>query len=148
MLWRSFQHFLFVSRNLAPILEASSFASMEQREVEVTIISSYHLRNVKNFGGKMSPYAVAWIHPNMKERTPMDIDGGLDPKWNAKLNLVCEESFVEDGNAIITIDIYDGSSISNKTIGTASVALSQLPGGKVKYTRAASETKFLTLQVC
>ena len=100
---------------------------MEQRELEVMVFSANDLKNVKTFGGKMSPYCVVWIYPNMKVATPMDTNGGENPTWNSKLRLVCEESLIEAGNAVVTIDIYNHGSFSNKLIGTSQLPVAQLP---------------------
>lgn len=102
---------------------------MEQRELEVMVFSANDLKNVKTFGGKMSPYCVAWIYPNMKVATPMDTNGGENPTWNSRLRLVCEESLIESGNAVVTIDIYNHGSFSNKLIGTVTIPLSDLRVG-------------------
>jgi len=91
------------------------------------VFSANDLKNVKTFGGKMSPYCVVWIYPNMKVATPMDTNGGENPTWNSKLRLVCEESLIESGNAVVTIDIYNHGSFSNKLIGTSQLPVAQLP---------------------
>ncbi|CAM6024854.1 unnamed protein product [Sphagnum balticum] len=122
---------------------------MEQREIELTIISAQDLKNVKSFGGKMSPYAVAWVYPNMKVPTPMAPSGGENPTWNANLKLVCEERLVEQGNLVITIDVYNHSSFSNKSIGSASLPLPQnMTGdGKSQGSKNGTQSKVISLPV-
>ncbi len=123
--------------------------NMEQREIELTIISAQDLKNVKSFGGKMSPYAVAWVYPNMKVPTPMAPGGGENPTWNANLKLVCEERLVEQGNLVITIDLYNHSSFSNKSIGSASLPLPQnMTGdGKSQGSKNGTQSKVISLPV-
>lgn len=100
-------------------------AEMEQREILVTLISASDLKKVTAFG-KMSVYCVAWIYPNIKVSSPMDKKGNLNPTWNATLKLMADERLVEDGNAVLVIDLYDHGTFGNKNVGSCTIPLSGL----------------------
>jgi Ca2+-dependent lipid-binding protein len=126
---------------------------MEFRWVEVTIISAQDLKDVKTIG-KMSPYAVAWIYPDAKVSTPVHPKGGVNPTWNANITLKCDDRGIEQGNAVMTIDIYNHGTVGNKQIGSVSIPLSQgLPSfsaakGKDPTKMVESEAKLMSYQVC
>ncbi len=133
-------------------------SAMEQRTIELTVVSAQDLKNVRMFGRKMSPYAVAWIYPNMKVATHMASNGGENPTWNSTLKLVCEERLVEQGNLVITVDLYNHGSLSNKSIGSVTVPLpaeSNTSGDKPddfqnsskNQTQQQSRPKVMSLQV-
>jgi hypothetical protein len=102
----------------------------------------------------MSPYAVAWIYPDAKVPTPVHPKGGVNPTWNANITLKCDERLIEQGNAVMTIDIYNHGKVSNKQIGSVAVPLSQgLPSfsaakGKDQTKMVESEAKLTSYQVC
>jgi hypothetical protein len=116
---------------------------MEQRELEVTIISAQDLKNVSTFG-KMTPYAVAWVYSNMKVSTPIDPKGSVNPTWNAPLKLIVEQRILEQPNATLNVDIYSHGSFSNKHVGSCSVPLSHL---KEKDSKGADTKKFMSFLV-
>ena len=100
------------------------FLKMEQRELVVTILSANNLKNVKLSGRKMSPYAVAYIYPDVKVSTTVAEQGGQSPSWNCILHLSCDERLFQAANAHITVELYNHGKFSNKLIGTALVPLS------------------------
>jgi hypothetical protein len=126
------------------ILLARTICKMEQRELEVTIISAQDLKNVSTFG-KMTPYAVAWVYSNMKVSTPIDPKGSVNPTWNAPLKLIVEQRILEQPNATLNVDIYSHGSFSNKHVGSCSVPLSHL---KEKDSKGADTKKFMSFLVC
>ena len=117
------------------------------REIEFTAISAHDLRDVRHFGGKMSPYVVAWINPAEKVASREDSKAGIAPEWNAKLRLVADESLVFDHEeeVVIHVEIHDYST-QGKIIGSLSFNLSQLPG-KASQWRGAGEAIFMSLPV-
>jgi hypothetical protein len=117
---------------------------MDQREIEVTVLSAQDLKNVKLTGGAMSPYVVAWIYPNMKVPSPVSTKGGVNPTWNSVLRLVCEESLLQQGGANLTLEIFNHGSFSNKAIGTVRIPLSSVSS---KAAQGSSSTKTSSYQV-
>lgn len=117
------------------------------REIEFTAISAHDLRDVRHFGGKMSPYVVAWINPAEKVVSREDNKGGIAPEWNAKLRLVADESLVfeHEEEVVIHVELHDYST-QGKIIGSLSFNLSQLPG-KASHWRGPGEAIFMSLPV-
>lgn len=96
------------------------------RELEVTVLSAQGLKNVKLTGGTMNPYCVAWISPHMKVAGAVNNGGGVNPTWNSVIKVPVDESLIEQGNANVTIEIYNHGKFSNKFIGSALIPLSDL----------------------
>jgi hypothetical protein len=117
------------------------------REIEFTAISAHDLRDVRHFGGKMSPYVVAWINPAEKVASREDNKAGIAPEWNAKLRLVADESLVfeHEEEVVIHVELHDYST-QGKIIGSLSFNLSQLPG-KASHWRGPGEAIFMSLPV-
>jgi hypothetical protein len=98
---------------------------MEQREIFVTLLSAQDLKKVSAFG-KMAVYAVAWVNPSEKVSSPVDKSGNLNPTWNATLKLTADERRVEDGNAVLVVDLYDHGTFGNTHVGSCTIPLSGL----------------------
>lgn len=132
-------------------MESFSFCElireMDQREIEVTVLSAQDLKNVKLSGGTMSPYVVAWIYPNMKVPSPVSTKGGVNPTWNSVLRLVCEESLLQQGGANLTLEIFNHGSFSNKAIGTVRIPLSSVSSKAAQGSSSADSTKTSSYQV-
>lgn len=98
----------------------------QQRELEVTVLSAQDLKNVKLTGGTMNPYCVAWVYPHKKVSGAVNNGGGVNPTWNSVIKIPVEDSLIEQGNANVTVEIYNHGKFSNKFIGSALVPLSDL----------------------
>lgn len=96
------------------------------RELEVTVLSAQDLKNVKLTGGSMNPYCVAWVYPHMKVAGAVNNGGGVNPTWNSTIKLQVEESLIEQGNANVTVEIYNHGKFSNKFIGSTVIPFSDL----------------------
>lgn len=62
----------------------------------------------------------------MKVSSPMDKNGNASPTWNATLRLIAEERLVQDGNAVLVIDLYDHGTFGNKHVGSCTIPLQSL----------------------
>lgn len=117
------------------------------REVEVNLFSAHDLRDVRIFGGKMSPYVVAWVHHDLKAYSPADVKGSTDPSWNAKLLLYCSEAALRHPDeAVIYFELHDANSVSDRLIGNLSYPLLDLPGNLISRPEP-SDAVFLNLPV-
>jgi len=123
--------------------------TMYYREIELTIFTAQELRDVRIFGGKMSPYAVAWVNTGRKVKGPVDEKGGIDPKWNYKFQLYAEERQVheERKSVVVHIELFDAGVHWGSKIGMLSFSLADLPGRKGKPVMSESEAVFLSLPV-
>ncbi|KAL2622474.1 hypothetical protein R1flu_002679 [Riccia fluitans] len=96
---------------------------MEERTIEVNVVSASGLKNVKSFGGHLSSFVVAYIVPQTKRSTKVDTKGGVNPTWNAKLNFLCDERVLEKGGAHLTLEIYSQGVLSDTLIGKVTIPL-------------------------
>lgn len=134
------------------MLESMSTGSHEAmattyREIELNIFSAHDLRDVRIFGGKMSPYVVAWVHHDLKAYSPADVKGSTDPSWHAKLLLYCNEAALDHPDeAVIYFELHDAASASDRLIGALSYPLSELPG-HISSHKEPSDAVFLNLPV-
>jgi hypothetical protein len=120
---------------------------MAYREIELNIFSAEDLRDVRIWGGKMSPYVVAWIHHDMKAYSHVDAKGSTCPTWNAKLMVYGrEDRLVHPDEAIIYFEIHDAGSTSNRLIGSLTLPLADLPNN-LAASKEPSEPVFLNLPV-
>ncbi|XP_024394628.1 protein SRC2 homolog [Physcomitrium patens] len=118
------------------------------REIEFNIFSAQDLRNVRILGGKMSPYVVAWIHPDLKAYSPADVKGGPNPKWNADIVVFCDEALLDrPHDAVVNLELHDAGGSSNRLIGSVSFPLSDLPGNIFMNHKEHSDPVFLNLPV-
>ncbi|KAG0592772.1 hypothetical protein M758_1G272000 [Ceratodon purpureus] len=117
------------------------------REIELNIFSANDLRDVRYFGGKMSPYVVAWVHHDLKAYSPADVKGSTDPSWHTKLLVYCnEDALHHPDEAVIYFELHDAASTSDRLIGALSYPLSELPG-HIASSKEPSEPVFLNLPV-
>eukprot|EP00250_Pteridium_aquilinum_P004627 c14839_g1_i1 orf=7-588(+) len=100
---------------------------MEQRVLEVTLVSAKGLKEVSHLG-KVRAYAEAWVDPCAKQVTPVDKQGGTNPSWNHTLPFTIPETSFHHPSALLTIHILHKSHLPgcDSFIGSASVPLHQL----------------------
>jgi hypothetical protein len=115
---------------------------MQQRELEVTITSAQDLPYVRR---NMTPYAAAWVQPNIEVHTPIAGKGGVNPTWNAPLKLIVDQRILNQPNAKLHIDIYNPGYFSEKLVGSCSVPLSCLTE---KDSNGADGEQFMSCEVC
>ncbi|KAL3691407.1 hypothetical protein R1sor_005058 [Riccia sorocarpa] len=96
---------------------------MEERTIEVNVLSATGLKNVKSFGGHQTSYVVAYIFPQTKRSTKVDHQGGLNPTWNSKLTFLCDERILEKGGTHLTLEVYAQGVLSDKLIGRVIIPL-------------------------
>ncbi|KAG6551913.1 hypothetical protein Mapa_006530 [Marchantia paleacea] len=100
---------------------------MEERTLEVNIVSAGELRKVKTFGSPKC-YVVAYIYSNQKKSTKVDKAGGLNPTWNSKLLLTCDDRLLHQPGYFITLEVISDGFLRNKQIGTVTIPLQEIAG--------------------
>ncbi|KAJ0564441.1 putative C2 domain-containing protein [Helianthus annuus] len=53
-------------------------------DLELTIISAKHLKNVNWRNGNLSPYTIFWLDPNHRLATKSDDSNSTKPVWNER----------------------------------------------------------------
>jgi len=116
---------------------------MQKRELEVTITSAQDLKYVR---WNMTPYAAAWVQPNLEVHTPIAGKGEVNHTWNAPLTLTVDQRILKQPNTKLHIDIYNPGIFSKKVlVGSCSVPLSCLTE---KDSDGANGEQFMSCEVC
>ncbi|CAN6471413.1 unnamed protein product [Victoria cruziana] len=119
-------------------------SSKVRLEIDLTIVSAKHLKNVNWRHGDLLPYAVAWVDARNRFPTSVDSFGGTKPVWNVRLPLslslprpLSVVSSSSSSPPSISIDVLHAdpapSSASSKPVnhlvGSAILPLSDAPIG-------------------
>ncbi|KAG6527382.1 hypothetical protein ZIOFF_009481 [Zingiber officinale] len=96
-------------------------------DLEVTVVSAKHLKNVNWRSGDLKPYVVAYIDPDRRAATKPDDDGSTRPVWNERLALSLPFSSPET-LLFLTLDVFHSrpSETPKPLVGTARSPLKEL----------------------
>ncbi|XP_027336086.1 protein SRC2 homolog [Abrus precatorius] len=95
-------------------------------DVDLTIVSGKHLKNVNWKNGDLKPYVVFWVDPDRRLATKSDDSGSTSPVWNERftlpLPLPLHDSF-------LTLEIFHSkpSDTPKPLVGTLRLHLKDLP---------------------
>ncbi|XP_065870746.1 protein SRC2 [Euphorbia lathyris] len=98
----------------------------KQLDLELTVVSAKHLKNVNWKIGDLKAYAVFWVDPDRRLATKSDESGSTRPVWNERfslpLSLPLQDSY-------LTIEIFHSkpSETPKPLVGTLRVSLKDLP---------------------
>ncbi|KAF2314063.1 hypothetical protein GH714_021824 [Hevea brasiliensis] len=106
--------------------------------LELNLISAQDLAKVSR---KMKTYAVAWIHPDRKLSTRVDIPGHNNPTWNDKFVFRVDDDFLYGETSAIMIEIYALHWFRDVHVGTVRVIVGNLIP-LPKSTASTSSTTF------
>ncbi|KAK6925846.1 C2 domain [Dillenia turbinata] len=96
-----------------------------RHEVQVTISSAKHLKNVNWRHGDIRPYAVVWVDPSNKFTTRVDEHGDTSPHWDERL-VIQLTAPVDESTLHIDI-VHANAEVDTKPlIGSARLLLSQV----------------------
>ncbi|KAL0915182.1 hypothetical protein M5K25_015582 [Dendrobium thyrsiflorum] len=97
-------------------------------EIEITVVSAKHLKNVNWRHGDLKPYAVAYLDPERRSATKSDDAGSTRPVWNERLVLPLPSPLHHDSPLILTLDIFHSkpSETPKPLVGTARSPLNDL----------------------
>lgn len=103
---------------------------MEQRTLEINVISAKDLKNVNLFS-KMDVYAVVSISgdsqlPEQKTRTPVDRDGGTNPTWNFPAKFTIHVGPVQLNRLNLVFKLRCDRALGDKDIGEVNVPIKEL----------------------
>ncbi|XP_072976254.1 uncharacterized protein [Typha angustifolia] len=101
--------------------------TMKPVDLEITVVSAKHLKNVNWRHGDLKPYAVAYLDPERRAATKPDDAGSTRPVWNERLNLPLPFSS-NDPSLSLTIDVFHSkpSETPKPLVGTARFPLKDL----------------------
>ncbi|XP_072996643.1 uncharacterized protein [Typha latifolia] len=101
--------------------------TMKPVDLEITVVSAKHLKNVNWRHGDLKPYAVAYLDPERRAATKPDDAGSTRPVWNERLNLPLPFSS-NDPSLSLTIDVFHSkpSETPKPLVGTVRFPLKDL----------------------
>ena len=95
-------------------------------DLNLTIVSAKHLKNVNWRNGDLKPYAVFWVDPDRRLSTRSDDSGSTRPVWNERFTLPLS---VPLHGAVLTLEIFHSkpSETPKPLVATLRVELKELP---------------------
>ncbi|XP_010910417.1 uncharacterized protein [Elaeis guineensis] len=98
-------------------------------DLEVTVVSAMHLKNVNWQHGDLKAYAVAYLDPDRRVATKPDDAGNTRPVWNERLFLPLAPTLL-DPALLLTLDVFHSkpSETPKPLVGTARCPLKDLLG--------------------
>jgi len=98
-------------------------------DLEVTIVSGKHLKNVNWKNGDLKPYAIFWVDPDNKLTTKSDDSGSTKPVWNQRF-LIPITTSLPDSSFNLEVFHSKASETPKPFVGSLQVHLSDLPDPK------------------
>ncbi|XP_022765039.1 pollen-specific leucine-rich repeat extensin-like protein 3 [Durio zibethinus] len=95
-------------------------------DLDLTIVSAKHLKNVNWRNGDLKPYAVFWVDPDRRLSTRSDDSGSTRPVWNERFTLHLPAPLHD---AVLTLEIFHSkpSETPKPLVATLRVELKELP---------------------
>ncbi|EFJ27420.1 hypothetical protein SELMODRAFT_412188 [Selaginella moellendorffii] len=110
--------------------ERGGGADRHHNSLEVTIISAQGLRDTCIFG-RMSPYALAWIDPEVKYCTHVAHNAGSNPAWDHKMYIPRPGSL---RGVELCVQIFSrGSGTNDPIVGSTKIPLGDVSDGGLQY---------------
>ncbi|GMH27143.1 hypothetical protein Nepgr_028986 [Nepenthes gracilis] len=93
--------------------------------LDVTIVSAKHLKNVNWRNGDLKPYAIVWVNTDRRLATKSDDSGSTCPVWNERFVIPITLSITD---ASLSIEIFHSnpSDVPKPLVGTLCVPLKDL----------------------
>lgn len=104
-------------------------SSSRSYDLEITVVSAKHLKNVNWRHGDLKPYAVAYLQSDRRAATKPDDSGSTRPVWNERLSLPLPVPFSpHDTSLLLTLDIFHSkpSETPKPLVGSARIPLKDL----------------------
>ncbi|GAB4827548.1 hypothetical protein Ancab_034432 [Ancistrocladus abbreviatus] len=96
--------------------------SSKPLDVDITIISAKHLKNVNWRNGELKPYAIFWVDPDRRLATKSDDSGNIRPVWNERF-LLPVTAPLHDASLSIEIFHFKPSDTPKPLVGTLRLPL-------------------------
>ncbi|KAJ4795800.1 Calcium-dependent lipid-binding (CaLB domain) family protein [Rhynchospora pubera] len=125
-------------------------ASSRSYDLEITVISAKHLKNVNWRHGDLKPYAVAYLHPDRRSATKPDDSGSTRPVWNERLSLSLPVPFSpHDPSLLLTLDIFHSkpSETPKPLVGSTRIPLKDLIDPD-DFLSSHSSSPIKTIELC
>lgn len=95
-------------------------------DLEITVISAKHLKNVNWRNGDLNPYVIFWLDPDRRLATKSDDSNSTKPIWNEKFIIPLPTTL---SAAVLTLEIFHAkpSDTPKPLVGTLRVLIGELP---------------------
>ncbi|GLJ24869.1 hypothetical protein SUGI_0475620 [Cryptomeria japonica] len=119
---------------------------MGEGSLELKIVAAEGLKNVNIFNkGKISPYAVAWVDPQLKKSTKTLRNSGTSPVWNDTVLLPLQTQLLNNPNAALIIQVMCEAPLKTKIIGTTTIMVAEIK--RICSITGRDESETFTLQL-
>ncbi|XP_052188326.1 uncharacterized protein LOC127798765 [Diospyros lotus] len=100
-------------------------SSSKHLDLDVTVVSAKHLKNVNWRHGDLKPYAIFWVDPERRVATKSDESGSTRPVWNEQFVVALSHGLQD---SVLTLEIFHSkpSEAPRPLVGTVRVALKDL----------------------
>ncbi|KAK6933049.1 C2 domain [Dillenia turbinata] len=114
-----------------------------QLELDITIVSAKHLKNVNWRNGHLKPYAVFWVDPDCRLFTKPDESGSTSPVWNERFTLPINKP-LDDPSSLFTLEIFHSkpSDTPKPLVGTLHFPLRNLVHSETEDSSSSDIRKF------
>ncbi|XP_059429926.1 formin-like protein 6 [Corylus avellana] len=111
-------------------------------DLEITVVSAKHLKNVNWRNGDLKPYATVYLDPGHRLATRSDDSGSTRPVWNERFTLPLTRPLCD---SLLTLEIFHSrpSETPKPLVGALRVPLGNLVGDSTESTRPIH-----TLELC
>lgn len=94
-------------------------------DLDVTIVSAKHLKNVNWRNGDLKPYVILWVDPDRRQATKPDDSGSTQPVWNERFVLPLT---LPPRESALTLEVFHSkpSETSKPLVGTLRFELRDL----------------------
>ncbi|GAV83007.1 C2 domain-containing protein [Cephalotus follicularis] len=110
--------------------------------LEINLISAQDLAPITK---NMRTYAVAWVNPDRKLTTRVDVTGHSHPTWNEKFVFRVDDKFLSADTSSIMIEIYTAAWLRDVLVGSVNVLIGNLFASH--HHNPSSYTTFVALQI-
>lgn len=112
-------------------MESSTDVTIPETKIlEINLISAQNLKIPSSATKRrrtMHTYALAWVDPNTKLRSDLDVVGGENPTWNDKFIFRVSQDFINGDTSAVQFQIYAVGYLRDYFIGTVRYILSSSP---------------------
>lgn len=77
--------------------------SLKPLDLEITIVSGKHLKNVNWRHGDLKPYSIFWLDPDRRLATKADDSGSTRPVWNERFVIPLT---LPPNDAVLTLEVF------------------------------------------
>ncbi|KAI3873757.1 hypothetical protein MKX03_009842 [Papaver bracteatum] len=116
---------------------SSSSRPKQAYDLDITVISAKHLKNVNWRHGDLKPYVIFWLDPDRRICTQPDDSGSTRPVWNETFTLSVNQSLHD---SLLTLEIFHSkpSETPKPLVGTLRFPLKDLVDSESEFSNSVT----------